>query len=126
MTTPYRIVVAGTVYGNIISNTGTVDPRWVRIRRPTVVVGGELTMTVGGSCSRCSCGGIVMLTTGGETTIAVSPPVREPIAAVSTARGAVRESTGSGSPASSGAIVANGADDFARCESSCCRPRFDC
>lgn len=27
-------------------NTGTVDPRWVRIRRPVVVTGGELTLSM--------------------------------------------------------------------------------
>jgi hypothetical protein len=30
--------------GDNILNTGRVDKRWVRIRRPTVIVGGELTM----------------------------------------------------------------------------------
>jgi Mg-chelatase subunit ChlI len=27
-------------------NTGTVDPRWVRIRRPVVITGGELNLTM--------------------------------------------------------------------------------
>ncbi len=52
---PYAIVAAGeiiTMYdpeSHVVDdsfdpNAGGVDPRWVRIRRPTLVVGGELTM----------------------------------------------------------------------------------